>query len=133
VDSPWLVEKLIWVANNGKPKERLEALDRIMTLRGDIKDKNSASPMMVNNGPVMVVVGATQERMKALRGAIPQLSPERAEGERAARANERLAELKRGNQADIATHSKARIDELEVSDVESGAHGTGQQTESSEG
>lgn len=91
-------------------------------MAGDIKDEKSGATTINNTGPVMVVVGASAERMKALRGAIPQMSPERAEEERAARANERLAELKAGRAIPLK-HSKnefARMDE-QVSNVEGGA------------
>jgi hypothetical protein len=142
VNEPWLAEKLIWVAEHGKPKERLEALDRIMALRGDIKDKNSGAATMVNTGPVMVLIGASQERMKALRGAVPQLSAERAEEERAARANERLAALKRGELDPVMKHSVAQLDkpwnnqvkdEMALPDVQSGANGPDTEAQTPEG
>jgi hypothetical protein len=134
---PYSAERLKWIADEGSPKEALAAVKLYAALKGDIKDDSGAASTVINTGPVMQIMGMSQERMKALRGAIAQLSPEKAEEAREARTNERLAALKRGETVLAVKHStneyakalkegplKEGIDEpLEVRDVQSSADG----------
>jgi len=114
-----IADSLIDVMKNGKPKEKLEAADRIMALRGDTKDKNSGAALLANAGPVMVIIGASEERMKSLRTAEALPTAEELEEERAARAEQRLKLLREGSWEPGPSKSKARKDEVELPDVES--------------
>lgn len=124
VTRPFVAQKLLEVFQDGDAKEKLTASRMYLALTGDIRDERSGAGTVINTGPTMVIVGASAKRMEALRGAIPQMSMEQAEEERAARTNERLAELRAGK-AITLKHSKNEFarenEQVEVSSLESGA------------
>jgi hypothetical protein len=120
VNRPYVAKKVKEAFEEGDAKTKLTASRMYLALTGDIKDERSGAGN-VFNAPVMVIVGASQERLKALRGAVPQLSKEQQEAIDDARTQERLEAFKRGEIPLVSRHSEARIkDEQEtILDVES--------------
>jgi hypothetical protein len=98
ITKPYIAMKIQYILENGKVAEMIPALRLALVGLGELTD-NSAGSVNVNasgSGPVMVIVGATEERMKALKGAIPQLTRAQQEEVSNARSAARLEAFKRG-------------------------------------
>lgn len=108
INKPYLAAKLKQIMEKSKDKEILAAVRLSYNLMGEISESGT-SVNISGNAPVMVIVGASQSRLKALRQAIPQLSPEQQQIEDEAASAERLAAYKRGELGYIQKHSKANI------------------------
>lgn len=73
ITKPYVAEKLKIILEHGKAREKLEVAKMFLTMTGDIKDEKG-TPSITATGPVMVIMGATKERMRALKeGPLAQL------------------------------------------------------------
>lgn len=106
VNKPYLAMRIRHVLENGGDKEILSAARLAYALLGEATD-SGGSVTNTFNAPTMVIVGASQERIKALRGAIPQLSKEEQERLEDAATQERLEAFKRGEIPLVSRHSVA--------------------------
>jgi len=84
------------IIEQGKDNDSLQAIKLALANKGEITDERSGSLTVNSTAPVMVIVGANAERLKALRGAVPQLTKEQQEEIENQRCQERLEQLKRG-------------------------------------
>lgn len=109
VTKPYVAKKLKEVFEKGGPKEKLLASKMYLAMTGDIKDERSGAAN-VFNAPVMVIVGASQARMKALREAIPQLTAEQQQAIDEQEDAQRLADFKAGKLGFISDNSKADLE-----------------------
>lgn len=96
------------------PKEVLAASRLFLALEGESTGENGGNVTVNSTGPTMVIVGATQERIKALRNSTPQLTREQLEEESNQRSAERLEAFKRGELPELPRHSKAKVIDVEA-------------------
>jgi hypothetical protein len=94
----------------GGDKDALGAIRLALANKGEGTDERTGALNINSSGPIMVIVGASQERMKALRGAIPQLTREQQEELENQRVQDRLDQLKRGELPQLPSKSKAEPD-----------------------
>lgn len=122
ITKPYLAMKLKQILDTGGDKEIIAALRLSLANFGETTDQTAGASGNVFNAPVMMIVGATPERMKALRGALPQLTREQKEEESDKRGAERLEQLKRGELPELKRHSKAKVIdvEAEIPNIDSG-------------
>jgi hypothetical protein len=96
ITKPYLAMKLKEIMETGGEKEVLAGIRLALANFGEATDQQGGMTGNTFNGPVMVIVGANAERMRALREATPQLTREQIEEESNRRSAERLEMLKRG-------------------------------------
>jgi len=65
IDRPYVAAKLKQVFEKGKGKLLIDASKLYLLLAGDIKDEKGTA--IFNSGPVMVIAGASKDRIRALR------------------------------------------------------------------
>ena len=65
VDRPYVARKLKEVFEKGKGKILIDASKLYLLLAGDIKDEKGTA--IFSNGPMMVISGATKDRIRSLR------------------------------------------------------------------
>jgi len=141
VNKPYLAMRIRHVLENGGDKEILAAARLAYALLGESTDERGGGVTVNSTAPVMVVVGASRERIAALRNATPQLSRDELERLENERVDAKLARLRGGETFVKRPHTKAEpnfVEELppmpgsrpaievlneqvSVSDVESGA------------
>jgi len=117
---PFCVAKLKEIADKGG-KDALTAIKLKLTLDGTIKPDGGDGATIVANAPVMVIMGATKDRMAALKRAMVPESPAILEEQRAARTNQKLLALKAGKSlaADRAQKRWEKRNGVEVLNVQS--------------
>lgn len=106
---------------NGADKDAIAAIRLALAAKGEVTDESRGGVTVNANAPVMVIVGASQERIRALRNAEPQLPREVQEHLSEQRGDAKLALLREGETFVKRPHSKAKVDdgEVEILDVES--------------
>lgn len=130
VNKPYLAARIKKVLEKGKDKEIISAARLAFTLLGESTNEVDRGAN-VFNAPVMIIQGMTNQRMKALRGAIPQLSPEEAQRIDEEASAARLEQLRHGELPLLPSKSQADPNKhgwemrgkngMERPDVESGA------------
>ena len=101
--------------------KEVTAVLRIMLAQlGEATDQAPGAGGNVFNGPTMVIVGASAERMKALREAAPQLSREEKEAAENERVERRLEMLRNGTMPPLKRNAdgRASVSQPEVLDME---------------
>lgn len=59
------------ILNTGPDKLKLEAAKLYLVLKGDLKNDKGSSATIFTSGPTMMIVGATKDRIRALREGPP--------------------------------------------------------------
>jgi hypothetical protein len=96
------------------PKEVLAASRLFLALEGESTGEGGSNVTVNSTGPTMVIVGATAERIKALRNSTPQPTREQLEEESNRRSAERLEAFKRGELPELKRHSQAKRKVIDV-------------------
>lgn len=141
ITKPYLAMKLRQIMDQGNDKEILAGIRLALANFGEATDQQGGAAANTFNAPVMIIQGMTQEKMKALREAIPQLTREQEEDLSNERSAQKLEMLKRGELPPLVK-SKARnnyiyrrpvvipegnVQEAAVSNIDSGDAGGDQQ------
>ena len=108
VNKPYLAMRIRYVLETGKSQEILSGARLAYALLGETTDESKGGVNNTYNAPVMVIVGANSERLRALRGAVPQLSKEQQEELDNERCQNRLEALKRGELPQLPSRSQGR-------------------------
>lgn len=95
ITKPYLAMKLKQIMDSGGQKEILAGIRLTLANFGETTDQSNAGGNTFN-APVMMIVGASPERIDALRNSTPQLSRERLEQLSNARSARKLELLKAG-------------------------------------
>ena len=116
VNKPYLAMVVRQILETGNNKEKLDATKLACMLMGESTSESGA--MTINStAPVMVVVGASKERIAALRSAAPQPTREELERLQNERVNEKLERLRAGETFVKRPHTKAQLEEGDVIEV----------------
>ena len=108
VNKPYLASRIKYVLEKGGDKEILSAARLAYALLGESTDQNQGGNVF--NAPVMIIQGMTNAKLKALREAIPQLSPEQQQALSEQQSAERLEAFRRGELGFVSKHSKADLE-----------------------
>jgi hypothetical protein len=120
ITKPYLAMKIKHILENGKVTDMIPALRMALAGLGEVTGEGGN--VSVNaTGPVMVIVGASPERMRALKAATPQLSREQKEIEENQRVEHKLQLLREGRLPELNYLPDGRVSRKhpEVIDVES--------------
>lgn len=118
ITKPYLAMKLKQIIDSGGDKEVLASIRLALANFGETTDQQSGT--VVNaTGPVMMIVGATPERMRALKTQTAPPTKEELEEESNRRSAIRLKMLKEGQLPPLRkTANYIYRDKIEVMDVE---------------
>src|SRR6266576_5823005 len=105
----WRLRQILDLPIAKHSKEIIAALRLMLANLGESTDHSVGTGGNVFTGPVMVIQGATPERLKALKGAIPQLTREQLEQASNERSAARLELLKRGELPPLVKSDKGYI------------------------
>lgn len=109
ITKPYLAMKLRHVLDTGDNKEMLPAIRMILANLGETTDTAAGAGGNVFTGPVMVIQGMTQDKLKALRGAVPQLTRAELEEQSNERSARRLELLKQGKLPPLPRIADGRV------------------------
>jgi hypothetical protein len=120
ITKPYLAHKLKQIMETGGDKEVLASIRLALANFGEATDQQGGITGNTFNGPTMVIIGASAEKMKALREATPQLTREQLEEQSNQRSAERLEMLKRGELPPLPkkTQSKFHEPQTKVLDID---------------
>lgn len=120
ITKPYLAMKIKHILETAKASDMIPALRMALVGLGESTDNSGTNVNVNTTGPVMMIVGATPERMKALKNATPQLSREQEEEIENNRVNHKLQLLREGKLPEFNLTEGGRISRKhpEILDVE---------------
>lgn len=118
ITKPYLAMKLRHILDHGDDKEQLAAVRMVLSNLGETTDQSQGGNTF--NAPVMVIVGASAERMRALKEATYQPTREELEAQENARVEHKLQLLREGKLPPLGRIADGRVSQKhpEIIDVE---------------
>lgn len=119
ITKPYLAMKMRHILEHGDDKEQLSAVRMILSNLGETTDQGQGGGNTFN-APVMVIVGASAERMRALKEAAYQPTRKELQEAEDARVEHKLQLLREGKLPPLGTIADGRVSRKhpEIIDVE---------------
>lgn len=122
ITKPYLAMKIKHILETAKASDMIPALRMALVGLGESTDNSGGNVNVNATGPVMVIVGATPERMKALKAAAYVPTREEREAAENARVEKRLQLLREGKLPPLPRIEDGRLSqhhsEMEAIDAE---------------
>ena len=88
VDRPYVAERIKTLLDSEDEKIKLQASRMYLALTAEISNDKAGAVSIVGNAPTMVIIGASRDRIRALReGPVPELPEEINAGQEPADIN----------------------------------------------